>query len=768
MAVSTTDTYSGPYVANGVTVEFPFTFKAVAPADVGVFIRDAGGVDTLVDDAAYNVTLAAQGGTVVMVTAPAAGDVYIFSEPSFLQPVSFASGQPFLPSVVNEVNDRDVARALWLRDQIERAPRVPIGGGDAVGKFPRVNLDGSWGFSIGSGGEGGAGTNISWSMLATAEGQTVFDFSTMPDALWDAVIASPTPPKFEINGVPLEDGLYGWSAPLLTINDDHMHVDDVVTLVTGVTYDQGIVDYRNVMGLDSAPASGRVGFRAAGAGAVTSSVERELQRWVWIEHYGGKADYDPETHSWGTDNVAAYNRAKAALGLNGGVVRFGPGHFYFGEDVFVGDAVTWEGHGRNVGSHDPSFMWERGTNIWHPATCSIYISNATTLRNLGIWREGLNFGEGSAQFADWEGYGLVYMDNTDDACLEDMFIGGFEFAGRPETITIPYAGDGAVIYGRLSLRGQVSVDCLNGFWLHNCADIPRLYNLHAWPFMTVKSPGEANGAQLKRPGWALYLSGLNDHTMVVCCFNYGYVKSFHVDAGDNTTWLNCDADYPYQSAPDGSFGYQTSGGAQETRWVACQAVQRDSGFITDSEDVALLASEAIGCQAWECRVNSHAITKGRAKINGGTSRSSVAGAVGIETANDPSVSCDYAMHHFANLAHATVNGTPLIPLRDCGGNTYANIGAGSRHTNRYQPQIASASGITLNGTDLFYLVTGTTSIGTIISEADYVGKTLFLYFNSGATLLVGGNIYTKSGASTAFAAGQVAELLATPSGWRQV
>lgn len=150
MAVSSTDTFSGPYEANGVTVAFPFTFKAVSVDDVAVILRDADGVDDWINPSAYTVTLAAEGGTVTFSAAPVSGSVYVISEPSFLQSIDFASGQPFLPSVVNEANDRSATRALYLKREIERAPRAPIGGGSAAGLFPRVKEDGSWEFQPGT------------------------------------------------------------------------------------------------------------------------------------------------------------------------------------------------------------------------------------------------------------------------------------------------------------------------------------------------------------------------------------------------------------------------------------------------------------------------------------------------------------------------------------------------------------------------------------------------------------------------------------------
>ena len=150
MAVSSTDTFSGPYEANGVTVAFPFTFKAVSVDDVAVIVRDADGVDDWINPSAYTVTLAAEGGTATFSAAPVSGSVYVISEPSFLQAIDFATGQPFLPSVVNEANDRAAVRTLYLKREIERAPRAPIGGGSAVGLFPRITEDGGWDFQEGT------------------------------------------------------------------------------------------------------------------------------------------------------------------------------------------------------------------------------------------------------------------------------------------------------------------------------------------------------------------------------------------------------------------------------------------------------------------------------------------------------------------------------------------------------------------------------------------------------------------------------------------
>lgn len=259
MAVSTTDTYSGPYEANGSTVEFPFTFKAASASELRVFIL-ADGVEADVSQSEYTVTLTASGGTVLFGAAPIGGDLYIESVPTFEQPIAFSSGQAYRPETVNEANDRAAIRDLFLKSRLDRAPVVPVGGGDAIGRYAFVNADGTWGFSIGSGG-GGAGTYISATLTAEADGQAQFDFSELPAAFWEALEQAQTAPEFSINGVALDAEDYQWSSPILTILDNHIHVGDVAGIKAGVTYDQGIVDRRNILGLSDPSAADTVGSK---------------------------------------------------------------------------------------------------------------------------------------------------------------------------------------------------------------------------------------------------------------------------------------------------------------------------------------------------------------------------------------------------------------------------------------------------------------------------------------------------------------------------
>lgn len=116
MTVPVTNAWSGPYVGDGATTAFPFTFRAMGTEYVGVRLDGAA------QTAGFTVALNANGigGTVTMATAPAAGvEVVPFSSPSFRQDVSFQNAGPFLPETHDEVADEAAVRDIYLRNITE-------------------------------------------------------------------------------------------------------------------------------------------------------------------------------------------------------------------------------------------------------------------------------------------------------------------------------------------------------------------------------------------------------------------------------------------------------------------------------------------------------------------------------------------------------------------------------------------------------------------------------------------------------------------------
>lgn len=180
MTVEVTTYYSGPYITNGATTVFPFSFISMDADELGVLLRDADGVDTIADTADYSVTRAADGtGSVSFASAPASGfDLYIFSDVSFAQSVEFEDGSGWKASPVNSVADRSAARDIWLKGRVDRAMVAPLGetGGELpsldnrVGKYLAWDAEGNPVAASGTGPDSGLRSDLAASGGAALTG----------------------------------------------------------------------------------------------------------------------------------------------------------------------------------------------------------------------------------------------------------------------------------------------------------------------------------------------------------------------------------------------------------------------------------------------------------------------------------------------------------------------------------------------------------------------------------------------------------------------
>lgn len=127
MAVETTNAIDGPYVANGVTTAFPFTFTALSPNDVAVFSRSAEGVDTEITSGFVVAIEAGGGGGVTFDTPPTSGSLFIYLNPDMTRTTDFAQGGAYLARAHNAGFDRDLLRSQALRRDVDRSIRTPLG-----------------------------------------------------------------------------------------------------------------------------------------------------------------------------------------------------------------------------------------------------------------------------------------------------------------------------------------------------------------------------------------------------------------------------------------------------------------------------------------------------------------------------------------------------------------------------------------------------------------------------------------------------------------
>jgi hypothetical protein len=135
MPVATTNAYDGPYVGNGVTTEFPFSFTVLTAADVSVDVDGADVTSGFTVSPNGTAGAASAGGTVVFDSPVADGSqVVIYLDPAFTQNTEFADGSPWKASPYNNAYDKAALRDQVLLRETGRALKLPFGD-PAAGSF---------------------------------------------------------------------------------------------------------------------------------------------------------------------------------------------------------------------------------------------------------------------------------------------------------------------------------------------------------------------------------------------------------------------------------------------------------------------------------------------------------------------------------------------------------------------------------------------------------------------------------------------------------
>lgn len=165
MTIASEVVRSGPYYPNGIVVDYPFDFRAISGDDVEFVRIETDGTETVVSPALYTVALTDTGGTVSF-AAPldvSALPHYVELAPSFKQEIDVENQSTFLPEVITEALDQAGQRALWLRDRVDRAFKVPLGesgltlptAAERANLFPVFDAEGNMVLSQGTGADAG-------------------------------------------------------------------------------------------------------------------------------------------------------------------------------------------------------------------------------------------------------------------------------------------------------------------------------------------------------------------------------------------------------------------------------------------------------------------------------------------------------------------------------------------------------------------------------------------------------------------------------------
>lgn len=134
MTVNSTTRKAGPYLGNGTTITFPFSFKVYANSDVTVVRTDPNGVESnLVMGTDYSVSLNSDqnsnpGGNISMLTgAPAIGYLTtLTSSMAYTQTLDLTNLGGFYPKTINDALDRQEIQIQQLAEQVGRSVKTGI------------------------------------------------------------------------------------------------------------------------------------------------------------------------------------------------------------------------------------------------------------------------------------------------------------------------------------------------------------------------------------------------------------------------------------------------------------------------------------------------------------------------------------------------------------------------------------------------------------------------------------------------------------------
>lgn len=283
MTINSTTRKAGPFIGNGSTSAFPFSFKVFQASDLEVVrLDESTNTETsLVLTSDYTVTLnldqdSNPGGTVTLLAgALAAGyTLTLTSDLPNLQPTDLTNQGGFYPDVINDALDRATIQIQQLQEQTDRSLKVAVSStADATLPPPAPND------LIGWDATGEALVNVDPTSLAT-----VVAYAT---AYADVFLGNGITTSWTLTRNP--GVLYNLDVSINGSTQeptrDYTLASDVITFTTApplgsrvlVKYKEGLPNYSG----DSQD----VRFVPAGTGAVTQSVQARLRQDIYDSDY---------------------------------------------------------------------------------------------------------------------------------------------------------------------------------------------------------------------------------------------------------------------------------------------------------------------------------------------------------------------------------------------------------------------------------------------------------------------------------------------------
>jgi hypothetical protein len=138
LTISSTTRKAGPFIGNGVTIVFPFSFKVFAKGDVALLLIDANGTETsLTLDSDYSVSINADqtnapGGTITYPISgsplPSTNKLVALGDLPIEQQTDITNSGGFYPQIIEDMLDRATIQIQQVAETVSRA--IVVGASD--------------------------------------------------------------------------------------------------------------------------------------------------------------------------------------------------------------------------------------------------------------------------------------------------------------------------------------------------------------------------------------------------------------------------------------------------------------------------------------------------------------------------------------------------------------------------------------------------------------------------------------------------------------
>lgn len=496
--------------------------------------------------------------------------------------------------------------------------------------------------------------------------------------------------------------------------------------------------------------SALVGFLQAGSGATGRTAQAKMRDTVSVKDFGAVGDGT-------TNDTAAIQAAIDSLGVKGGTVVIDKDlRCLVDAALTVKPNVSLRGPHKHIGSPSDNTSAPYGSLggcLIVNAAVTVTIKGGASVSGLLVHRKGMTFpAANSSAFS-----GTAITMNGDDGSVVDCMILGFNRA-------IDSAGTQRPKFFNLML------DNVNGIKVTNCYDIPRIENVHCWPFATIAQYAiDQLPTQLQRAGTAFEILGVADWAKLTNCFAYGYATGFDINNVNTATLTSCTVD---GTAPSnvlaGSRGFSVRGTSYDTKLIGCQAASQEIGFYLDTG--ANIQNQLVNCIAWNGTNHAFFIGSGDWMLTSCVARQYTNGILYNNAASRLTIQGFQFGATLTNRLNCNVSSTTGF-IRFEGAQAPSVSSGGSLVTGTFtSASVASAQPLPIPAHGNDFTVTGTTNFSNL--QSGWAGREVTLYFSGILTVVSGtgaaDSIRLNGGSNFTTAAGSTLTLRHNGTQWYEV